>query len=719
MRFVLPILFFYLSFIILSCNSSQIPKLQPEPDNNGFLDLKEWNFEEDGPIYLTKGYDFFWNTLLVERAIDQAKTPMIPKDCFLNLTVLDKPIGNSSCHGFHFTPRGRSILLKEEKGLKVNTPHLWKDAKDVNGSPISNQGIAIYKLDVVLPKKSLGIYNMNWVGNSAFRFWVLQNNTLTSIASIGNPGVQNEIREIASGLTAIHSFEEGPATIFIEVANYNYKYGYLSNQLSLGTVGYTIFSSKKYLITEALVFGLIFMAGVYHIVLFILRRKIRNAFWFGTICIFLSLRVALVARFYQIFFPETDSFELMNRLEYITFTVTPALCAVYLKYILNNNINNWMYRFIIGFSVVATLIVLVLPSYQFSQYLNILQLGIIFIIIFTLYELLPKSFSDQKNIRKIARSLIGVFFIYSVFMIHDILMYEFQWKTVELTGLGLIFLVMGQSVVIARMNAEAWENSDRLSKHLEKEVEIRTEQYKEQYDKSEKLLLNILPVKVAEELKESGKTEPELFESVTVCFTDFVGFTQISENMTPSELIAELDLCFTYFDGIIEHYKLEKLKTIGDSYMFAGGIPTRSNTHAIDCVLASLKIQEFMNKLKVDKQKSNQPFWELRLGINSGSLVAGVIGNKKFAYDIWSDTVNTASRCESSGASDMINIGKSTYELVKDLFECEYRGAIPAKNKGEMDMYFVKGIKKEFMEEGNPNQEFWNRYEILKKNGIV
>ncbi len=716
MRFVPLILFFYLSFSLLSCNSSPIYKPQPEPGEDGVIDLREWNFEVNGPVYLTKGYEFFWNTLLVEDKHEQ--TPMIPLDCAINDSTLDGT-DKSTCPRFHFTKRGRSILLRDEKGLKVTTPHLWRDAKDVNGTFISNQGIAVYKLDVVLTKNSLGIYNMNWVGNSAFRFWVLQKNTLTLIASLGKPGGENEIREIASGLTAIHSFEEGPATLFIEVANYNYKYGYLSNQISLGTVEYTLSSAKKYLIKEALVFGLIFMAGVYHIVLFILRRKIRNAFWFGTICIFLSLRVALVARFYQIFFPETDSYELMNRLEYITFTVTPALCAVYLKYILNNSVNNWMYRFIIGFSAVATFIVLALPSYIFSQYLNILQLGIIFIIIFTLYELIPKSFSDQKNLRKIARSLIGVFSIYSVFMIHDILMYEFQWKTDELTGLGLIFLVLGQSVVIARMNAEAWENSDRLSKHLEKEVEIRTEQYKEQYDKSEKLLLNILPVKVAEELKESGKTEPELFESVTVCFTDFVGFTQISEKMTPSELIAELDLCFTYFDGIIEKYKLEKLKTIGDSYMFAGGIPIRSNTHAIDCTLASLQIQEFMEKLKVDKQKSNKPYWELRLGINSGSLVAGVIGNKKFAYDIWSDTVNTASRCESSGVSDKINIGKSTYELIKDFFECEYRGAIPAKNKGEMDMYFVKGIKKEFMENGNPNQEFWIRYEIVKKKGIV
>ncbi|NBU98569.1 MAG: membrane protein, partial [Spirochaetia bacterium] len=374
MRVISVFLLAYLTFSLDTCNFSQSNKLQPELNENSILDLSEWNFEEDGPINLSKSYDFYWDTLLIEE--DRDSITKLPKNCIVNISSLNSLKKDPPYPGFHFTERGRAILLNEEQGLKVTAPHLWKDAKDIKGSPISNQGVATYKLKALFPKKSLGFYNMNWVGNSSFRLWVLQNNTLILLASIGKPGTKDNIREIASGLTAVHSFESGPATIFIEVANYNYKYGYLSDQLSLGTVDYTISASKKYLIKEALVFGLIFMAGVYHIILFILRRKIRNAFWFGTICIFLSLRVALVARFYQIFFPETDSFELMNRLEYITFTVTPALCAIYLRYIFNNNVNYWMYKFIIGFSVVASFIVLALPSYIFSQYLNILQMGI-------------------------------------------------------------------------------------------------------------------------------------------------------------------------------------------------------------------------------------------------------------------------------------------------------------------------------------------------------
>jgi len=235
---------------------------------------------------------------------------------------------------------------------------------------------------------------------------------------------------------------------------------------------------------------------------------------------------------------------------------------------------------------------------------------------------------------------------------------------------------------------------------------------------SEKLLRNILPDEIATELKVSGASEPRYFASTTVCFTDFVGFTQISESMTPRDLVRELDQCFTYFDSVMGHYRLEKLKTIGDSYMFVGGLPVPTATHAIDCVLAALEIQAFMNQMKEIKSQQGFPYWELRLGIHSGDLVAGVIGEKKFAYDVWSDTVNTASRCESSGVSGKINISKSTYELVKEFFRCEHRGAIPAKHKGEIDMYFVTGLLPEYSVGGEarvPNQLFQQRYAEIKK----
>ncbi len=233
------------------------------------------------------------------------------------------------------------------------------------------------------------------------------------------------------------------------------------------------------------------------------------------------------------------------------------------------------------------------------------------------------------------------------------------------------------------------------------ELELRLAAKKLEAEKrrSEQLLLNILPVVVADELKDRGKVEPVNYESVSVLFTDFKGFTELSEQLTPKQLVDELDYCFSYFDEVIEKHNLEKLKTIGDSYMAVGGIPNVNSTHAIDAVLAALEIQAFIQQRKEQHMRNNTPYWEMRIGIHSGSLIAGVIGQKKFAYDVWGDTVNTASRMETSGVPGKINISQSTFELIKDFFVCNYRGKLPAKNKGDLDMYLVKGIKQGFSPE--------------------
>lgn len=227
------------------------------------------------------------------------------------------------------------------------------------------------------------------------------------------------------------------------------------------------------------------------------------------------------------------------------------------------------------------------------------------------------------------------------------------------------------------------------------ELNLLYDQLRAEKQKSEQLLLNVLPGEIANELKRDRKVKPVHYESASVVFTDFKNFTKLAEQMTPQELVDELDYCFSYFDTIAETHNLEKLKTIGDSYMCVGGIPTPNSTHAIDTVLAALQIQAFMNWRRIEKLQKHQPYWDIRIGIHSGPVLAGVIGKKKFAYDIWGDTVNTASRMESCGVAGGINISAATFELVKNLFEFEHRGKIPVKNKGDIDMYLVTGIKPE------------------------
>jgi adenylate cyclase len=208
--------------------------------------------------------------------------------------------------------------------------------------------------------------------------------------------------------------------------------------------------------------------------------------------------------------------------------------------------------------------------------------------------------------------------------------------------------------------------------------------------RSDELLLNILPAEVAEELKEKGSAEAKQIDDVTVLFTDFKGFTQLAEQLSPRELVAKIDECFSAFDQIMQKHGVEKIKTIGDSYMAAGGLPTPNETHACDVVRAALDIQEYMKDHKAKKEAERKLFFEIRIGVHTGPVVAGIVGVKKFAYDIWGDTVNIASRMESCGEPGKVNVSGTTYELVKDKFICSHRGKIQAKNKGEVDMYFVE-----------------------------
>jgi adenylate cyclase len=254
---------------------------------------------------------------------------------------------------------------------------------------------------------------------------------------------------------------------------------------------------------------------------------------------------------------------------------------------------------------------------------------------------------------------------------------------------------------------------------LEQIINKRTEDLIIEKEKTENLLANVLPKNTASEIMEKGKATKIKYNFVTVLFSDIQGFTKIAEETNPEVLIDELDKFFFYFDSVVERLGIEKIKTIGDAYMCAGGIPEKNRTNPVEVILAALEMKTYMNKLKESSDLEGMKFWDIRIGIHTGTVIAGVVGQKKLSYDIWGDTVNTASRMESSGEAGKINISGTTYEFVKEFFICEHRGRMPVKYKGELDMYFVNGIVPELRDEnGMPNSTFIIKIQMIKLQDI-
>lgn len=257
-----------------------------------------------------------------------------------------------------------------------------------------------------------------------------------------------------------------------------------------------------------------------------------------------------------------------------------------------------------------------------------------------------------------------------------------------------------ETVMLRRNNKKLISELQEHNEQLEEKVKERTKEIEKQKElietakiQSEALLLNILPADIADELKKFGKSYARKHDQVSILFSDIKGFTAIAESLSPVKLVTQLDEIFGAFDNIIAKYGMEKIKTIGDAYMCASGLPQSDTENAIKAVKAGLDMQHFIKEFGLANKIQNLPIFEIRIGIHTGPLVAGVVGLKKFAYDIWGDAVNLAAQMEHNSEVGKVNISGETYNLVKDHFNCTYRGKIEAKSKGQVDMYFVDSEK--------------------------
>ena len=250
---------------------------------------------------------------------------------------------------------------------------------------------------------------------------------------------------------------------------------------------------------------------------------------------------------------------------------------------------------------------------------------------------------------------------------------------------NILLLVLGFALMIVGLIYKRYVDNQKQRRILVGKNKI----IEDERQRSDELLLNILPAAIATELKSHGKAKAQRYDKASVLFTDFINFTSISERLTPEQLVTELDTYFKAFDFIIAQYKLEKIKTIGDAYMCASGLSDRIST-PINIVKAALELQQFLNEMKIEKIRKGEPYFEARIGINTGPVVAGVVGINKFAYDIWGDTVNLAARIQEACEPGCINISEATHREIQYTFKCRYRGKLPAKNKGDIEMYYVE-----------------------------
>jgi class 3 adenylate cyclase len=246
--------------------------------------------------------------------------------------------------------------------------------------------------------------------------------------------------------------------------------------------------------------------------------------------------------------------------------------------------------------------------------------------------------------------------------------------------------------------AEQLESLRRLSRQTMAHLELRRkvielsgarQALEAAESRSNELLLNILPESIAEELRSKNEVEPRYYDSASIMFTDFKGFTRIAETSEPRTLLNDLNQFFSAFDEIIGRHNLEKIKTIGDAYMCVGGVPEKNNTHAVDVCNAAMEIQDHVSRVNSQRERMRLAPWELRIGVNSGPVMAGVVGKKKFSYDVWGDAVNVASLMECNGEPGRVILSDGIFHKVKETFSCEYRGQVVGKNKGVLETYYL------------------------------
>jgi class 3 adenylate cyclase len=627
------------SILLLSC--SEVKKSPPVI--KGLVNLSEWNFGNDGSVNLNGEWEFYWKKLLTS-------------DSFLSKQI---------------TP-----------DLYVSFPSTWNGIR-IKGEELQGAGYATYRSIIKKPASTnhFGFKVMD--GFSCYRMFL--NGKEVSSNGIVSSDLKKTVPEFKPRVVEYNT-DSSEIEVVIQVAN-NFSYtGGFWQQIEFGPYLSVKDNWDSVLILCTFILGAIFILFLYHAWVFSLKRNDYAVLWFALICLSVIIRMVITGqRLLYNWFPNIP-LGIGYKIEYINISMIVISYTGFFYQMQLRFFRKEIYQFIM-FSMAALSVVPLLTNAFFYTSLLLPMLiyisAIAFFLIFSLFSSVSKKRPDISIL-----AVGGIIILVGFF--NDIL-YALQKIHTSFLGVYTFFIFLCfQAFVLARRTATSFNMAEDLSQNLEKKVAERTMELEQERNRTDELLLNILPAATAAELKEKGRANGRTYGMVSVMFIDIVNFTSISEMYVPELLVAELDFCFSAFDEIVQKHKVEKIKTVGDAYLCATGLPTPSYTHAEDILLAAIEIRDFMLDRKIKKELQSEIPFEIRIGVHSGSVVAGIVGLKKYAYDIWGDTVNIAARLQQSCEPGKINISSSTFDLTKAKFECEPRGKIAIKNKQQIDMFFVQ-----------------------------
>jgi class 3 adenylate cyclase len=565
------------------------------------------------------------------------------------------------------------------------------------GKRINGQGFATYRLRVK------NFHSSNLMGlriidaGSSYRLWIdseyiAGNGTVSSGRGLAVPQFLPLVRPFYSKADSLE--------IVVQVSNFFHDKGGLWQSIELGDFAVLLSERDNERMAELLLAGAMFILFIYHIFIFLLRKTEYASLWFALLCLDSTVRSLFTGeRIIYSMFPGLSLYTGF-RIEYLTVTLGVPMYAMVAYQFYSAEWSKTARNIILWVGAAESLLICLLPATIFSRFITQIQMIVVLECFYMIYSII-RALSNKRDYAII--SFLSYCLLFGA-IVHDIMAAQLIINSPFVLFYAFSTFLVLQAYILASRNATAYHQIEDLSEDLnqanitlEAKVANRTKELQganglltEEKRKSDELLLNILPAEIAEELKEKGTSRARRFPSVTIMFTDFKDFTKVSEALTPEQLVREIDYCYCRFDEIIDMHGLEKIKTMGDAYICAGGLPAMNFTHPEDAVQAALAIRDFMETYKKEKLAVNEPFFAIRIGVHTGPVVAGIVGSRKFAYDIWGDTVNLAARMESTGETGKVNISDTTYQMIKDKFDCRHRGKIEAKNKGAIDMYFAE-----------------------------